>query len=117
MSHPESYSLPANTGRLHVMDLSYHRWLDIAVMLFFLPLIIGRNRRASDDLQAYQRDRQTSKASSSSESIWLFSCYPSLVQELMCQVVKPTFFHGISALTMLLPANIAATMIVPEVKD
>jgi hypothetical protein len=30
---------------------------------------------------------------------------------------QPTFFHGISALTMLLPANIAATMLVPEVKD
>ena len=48
-------------------------------------MLLRRNRRASDYLQAYQRDGQTPEASSSSVA-WLFSCAEPFFQERMAQV-------------------------------
>ena len=43
----------------------------------------------------------------------LVSCYPSLVKKIDVPGSQHTCVHCISALTMLLPANKAAAMIVP----
>jgi len=50
-------------------------------------LYLGRNRRASDDLQDAQRDRQTQSASSSSERLVAFLLCP-VFQKRMVQVAS-----------------------------
>jgi hypothetical protein len=64
---------------------------DVLIILENLHKYSNRNRRASDDLQAYQRDRQTQEVSSSSAHLAIF-LFCIVFQERMVQVAITGLF-------------------------